>query len=41
MSLTSIMFRLGCARSDRKRDAGLTTPPEIERIDDLSYGPHG
>lgn len=27
--------------SDAKRDAGLTTPENITRHDDLSYGPHG
>ena len=39
MSLTSLIFRLSCRRSDAKRDAGLTTPATIRRIDDLSYGP--
>lgn len=27
-----------CAKSDAERDAGLTTPPEIERFDDIKYG---
>ncbi|MDD4368951.1 MAG: hypothetical protein PHP39_08450, partial [Oscillospiraceae bacterium] len=26
---------------DTRRDAGLSTPAEIKRLDDLSYGPHG
>ena len=32
-------MRRGMARSDKKRDAGLTTPEEITRVDDLHYGP--
>ena len=39
MSLTSLIFRLSCKRSDARRDAGLTTPATVRRIDDLSYGP--
>ena len=27
--------------SDDVRDAGLTTPPDVRRFDDISYGPHG
>ena len=41
MSFATFLFRAMCARSDRKRDKGLTTPPDIERYDDISYGPHG
>lgn len=41
MSLTSIMFCIGAKRSDRKRDAGLTTPAGVRRFDNLAYGPHG
>lgn len=29
------------AIADAKRDEGLTTPEDIRRFDDLSYGPHG
>ncbi|MCR5601328.1 MAG: alpha/beta hydrolase [Ruminococcus sp.] len=38
MSINSIIFKKMCARSDAVRDAGLTTPPEIERFDDIQYG---
>jgi len=38
MSIKSFLFRRGCLKSDRARDAGLTTPPDIERFDDISYG---
>lgn len=34
-------FRKDCTESDGKRDAGLTTPENIVRHDDISYGPHG
>lgn len=40
MSLGSIIFRIMCTRSDNKRDKKLTTPPEVERFDNISYGPH-
>lgn len=38
MSINSIIFKKMCERSDSIRDAGLTTPPEIERFDDIQYG---
>jgi acetyl esterase/lipase len=38
MSEKSIIFRKMCAASDAERDAGLTTPPEVERFDDIQYG---
>lgn len=38
MSINSIIFKKMCTRSDSLRDAGLTTPPEIERFDDILYG---
>ena len=38
MSFTSFLLRRGFKRGDDKRDAGLTTPPGIERFDDLRYG---
>ena len=38
MSINSIIFRKICARSDAARDSGLSTPPEIERFDDIQYG---
>ncbi len=40
MSAYSEEIRRSFGKSDRKRDAGLTTPEEIERTDDLSYGDH-
>ncbi|MBR6968051.1 MAG: alpha/beta hydrolase [Ruminococcus sp.] len=40
MSIGSMIFRIMCTRSDNKRDKGLTTPPEVERFDSISYGPH-
>ena len=39
MSLTSFMLRSAFKRSDDKRDAGLTTPADIRRFDDIVYGP--
>ena len=41
MSINSIMINYSFARADKKRDKGLQTPVDIERKDDLSYGPHG
>ena len=38
MSLTSLMLRFLFQRGDNKRDAGLSTPENIERWDDLRYG---
>lgn len=39
MSLASFMMRRGCKKSDARRDAGLTTPADVERFDNISYGP--
>ncbi|MCR4637699.1 alpha/beta hydrolase [Ruminococcus sp.] len=38
MAMRSMIFRKMCEESDAKRDEGLTTPPEIERFDDIKYG---
>lgn len=37
--LTPEELREEFAKGDRKRDAGLTTPADIVRVDDLHYGP--
>ena len=34
-------IRTNWAISDRERDEGLTTPEDITRHDDISYGPYG
>ena len=34
-------IRINWAIGDAKRDAGLTTPDDIMRFDDISYGPYG
>ena len=39
MSLTSIMLRLVFGYSDHKRDKGLSTPEDMHRVNDISYGP--
>ena len=39
MSLAAWLFRYNCKKSDAKRDAGLSTPEDIFRVDDISYGP--
>lgn len=39
MSFASFMIRTMFKRGDDKRDAGCTTPPDVRRFDDLSYGP--
>lgn len=39
MQMITLMFRRGCKRSDKKRDAGLTTPEDVKRYDDIFYGP--
>lgn len=39
MQMKTLMFRRGCARSDRKRDEGLETPENIQRYDNILYGP--
>lgn len=38
MSFGTWYFRRMCTKSDTARDAGLETPPEIERFDDIIYG---
>ena len=40
MSLTSFIVRTMLRRGDDKRDAGCTTPPDIQRFDDITYGPN-
>ncbi len=39
MSITSMMLRFLFKRNDDKRDAGLTTPEDVIRCDDIPYGP--
>ena len=39
MSFTSMVVRNMFKGGDEKRDAGLTTPENIERFDDICYGP--
>ena len=39
MSITSIIMRAQCKHSDDRRDAGLSTPADIVRYDDIVYGP--
>lgn len=39
MSIRVKWIRHQFAKNDAKRDAGLTTPPDVERFDDLAYGP--
>jgi len=41
MSFTSIMVNYLFNQGDKKRDRRLQTPADIERKDDLSYGPYG
>lgn len=38
MSLGNYIFIRNCTKSDTKRDKGLTTPEDIERIDNILYG---
>lgn len=40
MSMMSFMMRMGCKRSDAKRDKGLVYPDDVIRSEDISYGPH-
>ncbi|MDS0524290.1 alpha/beta hydrolase [Clostridium sp. SHJSY1] len=35
------IFRKFCSKGDAKRDEGLTTPDDIKRYDNISYGIHG
>lgn len=39
MSIPGRVLRFICRRSDEKRDAGLVTPDDIRRYDDICYGP--
>jgi len=41
MSINSLLLNFLFARADKKRDRGLRTPLDIERRDNLTYGPHG
>ena len=38
MSLTSMYVRYSFGKGDRKRDAGLSTPEDVKRYDDILYG---
>lgn len=38
LSLSSLIFVRNCKKADTKRDAGLTTPEDIERFDNIQYG---
>ncbi len=38
MSLTSLIVRYNFGKGDRKRDAGLTTPDDVVRFDNIQYG---
>ena len=40
MSVTSDKLRAEFGAQDAIRDAGLTTPKDIKRYDDIAYGPH-
>ncbi len=40
MSLMSFLMRRAFLKSDNKRDAGLTSPPDIERFNDIRYAPN-
>ena len=39
MSLKTFLICRGTRKSDKKRDAGLTSPTDVLRVDNLSYGP--
>ena len=39
MSNVSKLFAKACEFADKRKNAGLTTPDDIIRIDDISYGP--
>ena len=41
MSLTSILFKIGAGKNDRKRDAQIPFPAGVKEWNDISYGPHG
>ena len=38
MSLASLYIRYNFGKGDRKRDAGLSTPDDVKRYDDIRYG---
>ena len=38
---TTAELRKEYGENDAKRDAGLTTPEDIERVDNVSYGEYG
>ncbi|MCM1107202.1 MAG: alpha/beta hydrolase [Blautia sp.] len=38
MSIASMLMCYNSGRSDKKRDAGKTTPADVERFDDIRYG---
>ena len=40
MSITSMWIRYAFGKSDKARDAGLTTPEDIVRFDNIRYGKH-
>jgi acetyl esterase/lipase len=40
MSISSLIVKTMFAKGDKKRDAGLTTPSDIQRFDNISYGSH-
>ena len=41
MSFQSLMFNIGAARSDKKRDAAIPLPEGITECRNISYGSHG
>ena len=40
MSIVSFMMRRMSKKSDAKRDAGLTIPADVKRVENIAYGPH-
>ena len=40
MSIMTWWMRRGMKKGDAKRDAGLTIPEDIFRVDNISYGSH-
>lgn len=41
MSLRSLMINYQFKKSDKRRDQGLMTPPDIKGINNIAYGKHG
>ena len=39
MSIAGKLFAIGCVPGDTAKNKGLTTPDDIERFDDIQYGP--